>query len=282
MPESDFDPILDGDLESAPPVSASEDLSAGGAEEHVPARSAAVRPRRESAFADPVVRLLTGVLVVVVLLFLSTIVAGLFLGVIGDEAPRTSRERDLLMGKYETDAGSTDPEVWKQYIGALVDSGRYDEAQQAVDRGMQVIDNRPGADMTFAQTQVYYSSKQYAKAIDAATDGMAALTAYHEAQLNVDGSPEQKGQPISETYWGMLYLRAMSHVALEDWDAALEDLNTYLETKAGASDVYVVRAEVHRELGDKGAAEADYRRALTHIPDYQPAIDGLEELGVQR
>jgi tetratricopeptide (TPR) repeat protein len=233
-------------------------------------------------FADPVVRVLTGVLVVVVLLFLTTIVAALFLGVLGSETPRTTRERDLVVGQYEVDAGNTDPMVWKQYIAALVDSGRIQEAQQVVDRGMQVIDNRPGADMTFAQTQVYYSDGKYEDAIATATEGMDALTAYHEAQKNTDDTPESKGQPISDNYWGMLYLRAVSHRELGQLEQALEDFDVYLAEKKAASNVLLERGDLRLELGDREGAEADYRQALVHIPDYQPAIDALEKLGVER
>ena len=252
----------------------------------VPAPAVAVRravPRRaDSMFSDPVVRALAGVLVVLVVLFLSTIVAALVLGVIGTDTPRTARERDLLMGQYETEAGSIDPTVWKQYIGALIDSGRIQEAQQVVDRGMVVLDNTSGADMTFAQAQIYYSDGKYEQAIETATEGMDALTAYHESQLANPDSAESKGQPISENYWGMLYLRAISYRELGRLDEALTDLDTYLEESAAASDVLTVRGDIHYELGDTEAAEADYRRALTHLPDYAPAIDGLEKLGVER
>ena len=232
-------------------------------------------------FSDPVVRTLTIVLVAVVLLFLSTIVAALVLGVLGSDTPRTVRERDLTMGKHGVDSGSTDPMIWKQYIAALVDSGRLTEAQQVVDRGMQVLDNRPGQDMTFAQVQVHYSSGRYEDAVTAATEGMQALVDYHAVQKNTDGTPEAKGQPISENYWGMLYLRAISYREMGRLEEALADLDEYLAEKSGASNVFVVRGDILADLGNYDAAEADYRKALVHIPDYQPAIDALEKLGVQ-
>lgn len=238
--------------------------------------------RRRSAFDDPVVRILTWVLVVVVLLFLSTIVGALLLGVIGDDTPRTGRERDLQTYEYQTNQGTTDPYVWKAYVGALVDSGQLQKAQQVIDRGLQVINNEPGADLTFAQAQVYYSGKEYDKAVEAATEGMAALEGYHERQKNTDGSPESKGQPINDNYWGMLYLRALSYLELGENDKALADFDRYLEEKNGASDVFVIRGDLRLEMGDRAGAEADYRKALQHLPDYQPALDGLEELGVDR
>lgn len=238
--------------------------------------------RRSSAFDDPMVRTLSWVLVIIVLLFLTTIVAALMLGVIGSDKPRTSRERDLQTYEFQTSQGSTDAFVWKAYVGALVDSGQLQKAQQVIDRGLQVIDNKPGADLTFAQAQVYYSGKKYQDAVDAATGGMAALQAWHDTQKNIDGTPQQKGEPVSDNYWGMLYIRALSYRELGDNDKALADFDTYLDEKAGASDVYVMRGDIRLEMGDREGAEEDYRRALTHLPDYQPALDGLEELGVDQ
>lgn len=236
---------------------------------------------RESLFADPVIRALSGILALVVILFLATILSALLMGVVGSDAPRTVRERDLRAYEFATSSGSVDPEDWKRYIGALIDSGQLQKAQEIVDRGKQVIDDRPGQDMTFAQAQVYLAAGEYEKAAEAAGGGMKNLEAYHEAQKKVEGSPESRKQPINENYWGLLYTRAMAHIELKDWKSAAADLDQYLETKAGASDVYVRRAEVRIELGDRKGAESDYRRALKHLPDYEPALEGLKKLGAE-
>lgn len=237
--------------------------------------------RRPSMFDDPIVKWLSIGLGVVIVLFLSTILSALWLGILGSDVPKTALDRDLQAYSYQTESGSTDPAVWRGYVSALVDSGQLSKAQQVVELGLEVVDNRAGQDMQFAQTQVYYSSGKYQQAVDEATAAMKALNAYHEAQLKVEKSPESKGEPISENYWGILYLRARSYMALGEWDKALEDWDTYLDERGGASDSYVLRGDVKAELGDAEGAEADYRTALKFIEDYQPALEGLEKLGVK-
>ena len=41
----------------------------------------------------------------------------------------------------------------------------------------------------------------------------------------------------------------------------------------------MLRATAKMQVGDKKGAEADYRAALKYIPDYQPALDGLKQIG---
>ena len=48
------------------------------------------------------------------------------------------------------------------------------------------------------------------------------------------------------------------------------------------SDVLVTRAAAKVKVGDKKGAAADYRAALKYIPDYQPALDGLKQIGASK
>lgn len=268
--------------ERDPDVTAQEIPAPEPAEDAVPEAQPAARPRRkESLWDDPVIKWLSIGLGVVLILFLSTVLAALYFGILGSDTPKTALERDLQAYEFQTAQGSRDPEVWRSYVSALVNSDQLRRAQQVVDRGLQVIDNEPGADMTFAQAQVDYSSKDYEKAIDSATKGMEAIKAYHAKQLEDPESPESKGQEFSQNYWGMLYLRANSYAALKQYDKAIKDFDEYLGVRAGASDVYTLRGDAKAASGDKKGAEADYRKALKFIEDYEPALKGLEELGVK-
>lgn len=237
--------------------------------------------RRASMFDDPVVKWLSIGLAAVIVLFLSTILSALWVGVLGSDVPRTALERDLQAYAYQTEQGSVDPVVWRSYISALVDSGQLAKAQQVVETGLEVVDNRAGQDMQFAQTQVYFSSKKYDQAITEATKALGALDAYHQAQLDTENSPESKGAPISDNYWGILFLRARSYMELEDWKNSLADWDRYLDERGGDCDALVMRGNVKVELGDAKGAEEDYRTALKFIQDFAPAREGLKKLGVE-
>lgn len=245
---------------------------------HAPAPA---RVREESLFDDPVVKWLSIGLGVTIILFLSTVLAALYFGILGSDTPRTAQERDLQAYEFQTSQGTTDPETWRKYIAALIDSGQARRAQQAIDRGLKVINNKPGQDMTFAQALLDYENGEYEKAIDTATKGMAGIKAYHEEQLKDDQSPESKGQEFSQNYWGMLYVRANAYAELKQWDKAIADYDEYLEERGGASDVYVLRGDAKVAAGDTKGAEEDYRTALKFIEDNAQALEGLEKLGVK-
>ena len=61
--------------------------------------------------------------------------------------------------------------------------------------------------------------------------------------------------------------------------AAIEAYTMYLNESPTDSDILIARGKLEAALGDKEAAERDFREALRFIPDYKPALDALEEIG---
>ena len=76
--------------------------------------------KRAGLFDDPVVKGLSLALGVIVILFLSAVLAALYLGVLGSDVPRTALDRDLQAYEYQTSAGSQDPKVWRSYVAVLI------------------------------------------------------------------------------------------------------------------------------------------------------------------
>jgi tetratricopeptide (TPR) repeat protein len=52
-----------------------------------------------------------------------------------------------------------------------------------------------------------------------------------------------------------------------------------LERNPQMSDVLAARGDLYARSGKPEDAERDYRKALTMLPDFAPAIDGLKRLG---
>ena len=73
--------------------------------------------------------------------------------------------------------------------------------------------------------------------------------------------------------------KAEALMASEDYSGAIKALDAYLKQKPADSDILVMRAQSKAKVGDKKGAEEDYRAALKYIPDYQPALEGLEQIG---
>lgn len=244
------------------------------------ARSAVAR-RRPSVFDDPLVRRLSIVLALVVIVFLSTVAAALYLGILGSDIPKTGMQRDLQAYEAQVDAGSADSAIWGAYVSTLIEAGQLRKAQQIIDRGRGTVDDQRGADLTLAQARVYFARKDYEAAITECTIGMEALDTYHEQQKNTEGTPEQKNAPISPNRWELQYVRGLSYLELGQHAQAIDDFTAYLDKVPNAADVLVHRGDALRESGDARGAEADYRRALVFLGDYQAAIDGLKKLGVE-
>lgn len=68
------------------------------------------------------------------------------------------------------------------------------------------------------------------------------------------------------------------HVWREDYAAALEALDTYLERTDGDGRAFYYRGIAHQKTGDTAAAEADYERSCEMAPEKTKACAALHEL----
>jgi tetratricopeptide (TPR) repeat protein len=66
--------------------------------------------------------------------------------------------------------------------------------------------------------------------------------------------------------------------AMGRYEEALEPLGKCLELDPLSIEAYHNRAVIHERLGDRQAAIADYRTAVSYRPDYQPSVQALERL----
>ena len=66
--------------------------------------------------------------------------------------------------------------------------------------------------------------------------------------------------------------------AMGRYEEALEPLGKSLELKPLNIEAYHNRAVIHERLGDREAAIADYRTAVSYRPDYQPSVEALLRL----
>jgi len=66
--------------------------------------------------------------------------------------------------------------------------------------------------------------------------------------------------------------------ATGDWESAITALSDGIGFDPYAADLLVYRADAYYRIGEKAKAKADYERALELIPDYGPAVAGLEQI----
>ncbi|MBI5232460.1 MAG: hypothetical protein HY876_09895 [Coriobacteriales bacterium] len=247
-----------------------------------PAAAPSPRSKRRSIFADPVVRGLALVAALLVILYLSTVLAALLMGILSPAEPRTRVERDIRYYEQLTKQTPKDTEVWANYVGALILSKQYLRAQDVIDRASKSVDQAGTQDILAAQAKLYVATKKHDKAIKTADEVRAKLRKWYDSERKKAGSPAALNQEINENYYDMLLVKAEAQAASKDKKAAVKTLGVYLKDKETAADVFVRRGILRAETGDKKGAEKDFRRALKFIPDDTAALNGLKQIGVER
>lgn len=236
--------------------------------------------KRVSIFKDPLVRTLSWVAAGLVVFYLVFMVSALVLGVLGQSGPRTVVERNEQIYEAAVIENPDDIQAWSRYISALIDTGQYTGAQDAIERAQEAVNETGTEDISTAQARLYFATERYQEGIDLADEIRGRLEAYYEEAKEQEDSPESRGAEISENYWMLLIMKAEAFVELGDTASALEQFDIYLEERPTAADILVRRGYLRAESGDTAGAEEDFRAALLYLPDDPAALEGLKQIGV--
>lgn len=247
--------------------------------------SGAKRPRPAPLTADPIVRRLIFAIFAVVIVWLVALLSAIVYGVVlPSSVPRTSAERDLAALTAKVDTGKAKTQVYAQYIDALIRAGQLSKAQSALDQSLKVT-KTDRSYLLAEQAQLYMETKDYTSAIATADKAMAEaqkeLKAFIAANVAANRKPEA-GAVMPTSYTTAALDKATALYETKDYAAEIKALDAYLTQQPADSDILVMRAQAKVKAGDKTGAEADYRTALKYIPDYQPALDGLKQIGASR
>ncbi len=228
--------------------------------------------------ADPqaIVRTLGVVVLVTVVVLLASLAAIVLYGLELERAPRTLAERTLAITEAAVKEHPQEARNWLAYAYALIDSGLYTEAGDAIARGRKVED-LPG----FSIAEAYRAERRGAEeqAIELYERAKEHARTYREA-LN-ERLAEESGatidapnQDLVEAALGKARLLAKRG----DLEAALEEYAIAIDEQPTMADVLAERAQVRERLGDVSGAREDYERALALVPDLAAAREGLERL----
>lgn len=233
------------------------------------------KPKRRGM--DPLTRklvLASGVLVVLVLALTAAIV---YFASAGITVPRTRAERDLMVARQKTQSTPKDPNAWIDLAAACIGAERFDEADVAIDvlekLTKQSIVNLLRGDMAYAKGDVSGARSEYQKALKQADVDRQALITKAAGR----GMPATSVQPSRQAVSAHIALARLDTEA-GDHDAAIKHLQAALKLDPNAADVLTALGNAQAADGDNKGAEASYRRALTFISDYEPALTGLERL----
>ncbi|PKQ10230.1 MAG: hypothetical protein CVT69_00845 [Actinobacteria bacterium HGW-Actinobacteria-9] len=233
---------------------------------------------------DPLVGALWITILVIIILALVTAVYAMVAGVFGTGAPRTSGDAKVVSTAAKVEAGSTDPEDWRAYILALIETRQYRRAQEWIDRGTKTLEDQEiSADMLYMQAELELAQGDADQALETADEALNTIkTTYDEAKAEMETTGRTNKAAafgISANYGELLLLKAEVYVDREEWESALAAYDGFLAENKTAATVFTQRGEVKEKLGDNAGAEADYRATLVFIADHPEALEGLERIG---
>lgn len=232
--------------------------------------------------SDPVVRWLVLAIAGVVILWAVTMLSAMFFGLLTPpSSPRTSAERDLMALSATVQSGKANTKTYAQYVATLIGAGQLAKAQQALDESFKT-----------AKTDKSYLYAQQARLALAMRDYQGAVTAADKAMTEAQNELKafmadnvknkrraDAGAVIPDSYNTAALAKAEALLASKDYPNAIKAFDAYLKVSPTDSDILVQRAQAKIAVGDKTGAAADFRAALKYIPDYQPALDGLKQIG---
>lgn len=243
---------------------------------HAPVR------RKRSMLDDPVVRYMSFSAIGLVVLFLVTIIAAYFMGVLGNPLPKTRYQRDLIVAEEAVSKAPQSSGLWHTYITLLIQDGQYRKAQDTIDRAKTVVkDEASTQELSMAQAELYFGTKDYKKAVTTTDDARKKIKKEYDLAVKKTGSEESMGKEINQNYWEILILKAEAQVKLDKPRDAIKTLDEYLKVFPDAADVTIRRGDLKVQVGDKTGAAKDYRTALKYMPGDKNALAGLKKIGAE-
>ncbi len=279
----DTGPVSPTNEPDAGSIGASEPTSATPAD--APAKAQQAAPKRRKPSADPVVRWLIIGLAGVVVLWLVFMLSAMIFGLLSTPvSPRTSAERDLMVLTGTVQSGKATTQTYSQYVATLISAGQLAKAEQALDQALSIV-KKDKSYLYAQQAQLALAQKDYEATVQAADKAMAEAKKELQAFMDENVKNNRKrtaGAQMPASFTTAALAKAQALVISKDWPGAVKAFDVYLKESPTDADVMVQRALAKIETGDEAGAEKDFKAALKYIPDYEPALDGLKQIGAEK
>lgn len=225
--------------------------------------------------ADPVVTLLLVVALSLIAILLATTAAFyIFLQTL-NQAPRTVAERDVSTWETVVAERPSDSNGWANLAYAYAEAGRYSDAVDAADDGERIAEEPL---LSLVRADVLRVAGRYQEAFDAYGEAEKAVKAQMkktaEQRRKVGVYSDLKDDSMMRVYFG----RGVASHELGDLDAAIADVEKAAKLAPDQVNVVVAMGDLYAEAGKTAKAQAAYKQALEYVPDYKPALDGLQRL----
>lgn len=244
----------------------------------------ALEPFAASEEMDRPTRVLAWATVGVVLMLVSLVAYAWLSGVFARNVPPRTAQEDALVA---TDASiAKDPSNGAQYAiraEALYGVGSKTEAFQTLDAGEKAVAGKnPGLLYVLrARAALLNREKRYTEAAKVGEKAMEASDDYLRAQgvvLVQKGVTVVGGNTQTRISVDTALQVAETHMALKDYDKAIELYSYALTLEPTAADIVSMRGWAYLEKGDRAKAKTDFKTALEYMPDDPYATSGMKRL----
>lgn len=230
---------------------------------------------------DPVANWLKFGILFLAVTALTAVLYALLVGVINPSSPRTAVEARLVVLRNAATSIPESGKARRDYIDALIVSGDMSEAKaQHAKAKKEIKETFEIAYVDLAELDILWAEKKYPEVVTKTTAMVKAEQKrrddfYKERKKskNIEGI-EVPVAPMVQ----MLTYQARANGAQEKWTEAVKSLNAALKLDPLAADLLILRADAYIEAGQKDKAKKDFEKALEYIPDFAPALAGLEAL----
>jgi tetratricopeptide (TPR) repeat protein len=228
---------------------------------------------------DRLNRLLLGAVLALIVSILGMLVWMLVSGLAQPQAPRTAVERDIYQAEAQIKAKPKDVLAWTTYAEALVRAGRYADAQVALQKGEAAVGKQPA--FVVSAARIYQAEGDLAKAVSETQRAVVLALEMRKKkveELAASGAVPDPKAFFTEEIVAAEVLAAEIGTVQGRFEDVVAAYTRALEQTPTMADVLVARGDAYVKLKRYDEARADYDKALSFGPDYQPALDGLKNL----
>lgn len=236
-----------------------------------------VTPAKRSRSKDPAAAILGYAIFAVIILILVMALWVVTTGVFNPPTPRSYHERQLDLLEQVVKQKPKSAVAWGDWVRALIESKQYGAADRVIRRGEKALGTET-PELAVEKARLAVARGQDAQALKLLDEALKLAKKHRAEELAklaakaIDIDPREISGPA------MADAAAMKGGLLakeKKWAQAVEAFNIAIYERPESTDYLIERGGVYIEMHEYAKAKADFEKALTYIPGYKPALEGL-------
>lgn len=228
---------------------------------------------------DPVARVMGYVIFAVVVIILTIGLWIVATGIMDPPAPRSMAEKQIDILEKIVVQKPKAPKAWSDYARALIVAKQYSKAETVLDRGAKKI-GKKAPEILLERGRLAWArgdEKEAIKQLTACVKSTDDFRAKQMAELMSKGITPDDRVIKGDVMESASIMLGQLYATQKDWDKALKAFDRAVYERPSNVDSLVSRGNVYLRMGQKDKATADFKLALSMIPNYERAVEGLKK-----